>query len=254
MHRLLLDLGNSRLKWALEDEGRFIKQGALAYRNIRTWALPTPKTPHVLESFGVAVAKPELLAKVQAHLTALGVSPMTVLKSERVFGELRNGYDHPERLGADRWAALVGTWCTRRAPTLVVCAGTATTVDFLDTDEQGGVFRGGVILPGLSLMRQALARGTARLPDVQTQHSHTLWPTQTEDAIAGGCLQAQTGAIERLFAQIPTEKKAVCWLAGGAAPELVKALRIPFALRPDLVLEGAGQLARAYGLNDCNRP
>jgi type III pantothenate kinase len=74
---------------------------------------------------------------------------------------VRNTYEHPRQLGADRWAALIGARALSDSACLVVCAGTATTVDLLDA---AGVFRGGLILPGFDLMRAALARNTAQLP------------------------------------------------------------------------------------------
>jgi type III pantothenate kinase len=245
MPRLLFDLGNSRLKWALEDEGCLLEQGALAYRNIAHLNRALPHHALFLPAFGVNVASVATVEKVRAHLESIGIADVRFLKSQAVFKDLKNGYEYPERLGPDRWAALVGAWCLRKAPTLVVCAGTATTVDFLDTDGQGGVFRGGVILPGLSLMHRSLARKTAHLPPLQAPPwPDARWPIHTEEAISNGCLHAQAGAIERLFAQIPTDKNPLCWLAGGAAPALAACLRIPFALRPYLVLEGVGHLAR----------
>ena len=108
-----------------------------------------------------------------------------------------NGYRNPAQLGSDRWAALIGrtpsAGCASAA--LVVVCGTATTIDFLSAD---GVFKGGVILPGVGLMLRSLHDGTAALPEPGRRIRRD-YPTQTVDAIASGCQHAQAGAIERLY-------------------------------------------------------
>ncbi len=110
---------------------------------------------------------------------------------------MRNLYENPERLGADRWAALIGARALHPHACVVVTAGTATTVDLLSA---AGDFLGGLILPGVELMQQALARGTAQLPLADGRFA--LQPRRTVDAIRSGCLQAQAGAVERMFRQI----------------------------------------------------
>ncbi len=111
-------------------------------------------------------------------------------------GGVVNGYDNPAQLGADRWAALIGARGLHAGPALVVMAGTATTVDCLDAQ---GVFRGGLILPGLDLMRRSLARNTAGLPEACG--GYRVLPTNTDDAIVSGCIAATVGAIERMAKQ-----------------------------------------------------
>ena len=115
----------------------------------------------------------------------------------------------------------------------MVCAGTATTVDRLDAD---GLFRGGLILPGSDLMRSALAQNTAQLPLVDGQYQEL--PRNTADAIASGCLLAQLGAIERMFAALATAPEALCLITGGAAQGMAAHLRIPNRRVENLVLEG----------------
>jgi type III pantothenate kinase len=115
----------------------------------------------------------------------------------------------------------------------VVCAGTATTGDLLDAV---GEICGGLILPGFDLMRAALARDTAQLPLADGQFRAT--PRNTMDAIVSGCLHAQAGAIERMFATIAAEPGAVCLLTGGGAARLVPLLSIPLKLTENLILDG----------------
>jgi type III pantothenate kinase len=107
-----------------------------------------------------------------------------------------NSYRNPQQLGSDRWAALIGArHLLGTRPAMVVVCGTATTIDFLSGE---GVFKGGIIMPGVGLMLRSLHEGTAALPDQGGEFFS--YPTQTVDAIASGCQHAQAGAIERLFA------------------------------------------------------
>src|SRR5260370_15404444 len=162
------------------------------------------------------------------------------VKAKRRECGVMNGYGRPDQLGPDRWAALIGAWSIFRGPCLVVTAGTATTVDVLRGD---GRFDGGVILPGLDLMKRSLARGTAELPLARGRFS--VEPRNTADAIETGCLLAQAGAIERVFATM--EHGAACVLAGGAARLIARHLSIPVRLVDNLVLEGLVRISQDAG-------
>jgi len=117
---------------------------------------------------------------------------------------------------------------------MVVVCGTATTIDFLTGE---GVFKGGVIMPGVGLMLRSLHEGTAALPDQGGEFFS--YPTQTVDAIASGCQHAQAGAIERLFAnEQRVQPDVMCILSGGAAAAVAPRLSIPFQLQENLVIEG----------------
>jgi type III pantothenate kinase len=98
------------------------------------------------------------------------------------------------------------------------------------------VFRGGLIVPGFDLMRAALAANTAQLP--LADGFFRAAPRNTMDAIVSGCLQAQLGAVERMFAAIAGEPGANCLLTGGAAERLATHLNTPFVLVDNLILSG----------------
>lgn len=152
-------------------------------------------------------------------------------------------YETPGQLGVDRWAALVGAWALHGAACLVVTAGTATTVDVLD---QAGEFQGGLILPGFELMRRCLAENTAGLGYAEGRVASL--PRNTADAIYAGCVHAQAGAVERMFARVGGQPGALCLLNGGAARVLAANLVIPVREVPNLVLEGVACLAEAADL------
>ena len=117
-------------------------------------------------------------------------------------------------------------------------AGTATTVDLLAAD---GEFEGGLILPGLALMRRSLASDTSDLPFAEGHHVDR--PRRTEDAIVSGCVEAQAGAIERMFARIDQNQRPVCLMSGGAADAIAATLALPCRRVENLVLEGLARIA-----------
>jgi type III pantothenate kinase len=122
----------------------------------------------------------------------------------------------------------------------VVMAGTATTIDVLDA---AGHFRGGLILPGLDLMRKSLARNTAGLPEARGAYRDL--PTNTDDAIVSGALHATLGAIERMAEQVcrPASADFCVLLSGGAADMLAPHLDLPLQRVDNLVLEGLARVA-----------
>ena len=170
-------------------------------------------------------------------LQALGAwgKAVTVMRATACAGGVVNGYRQPETLGVDRWCALVGARRRLGRAAVVVGAGTATTVDLLDGH---GRFLGGLILPGLELMRESLARGTAGLARASGQVVRL--PDNTADAIASGAVEATAGAVERASRRLGD---APCLLFGGAAAPLKSALTIEVIEEPLLVLEGLCVLA-----------
>jgi type III pantothenate kinase len=230
---LLIDAGNTRVKWAIaRDEavpGDWVAHGAVAHADLETlhaaWAGHGVKRAIVSNVAGAALGE---------RLSALlPVTPTPFVARPELAG-LRNRYREPARLGADRFAAALGARTLAPARALVVATcGTATTVDAVSLD---GDFIGGMILPGLGLMLGALARNTAQLPQVAAGAS--VPPTfgdNTQDAILSGCLAAQAGAIERACAALPD---ALCILSGGAAAQVAPALGVPYRMLDNIVLAG----------------
>ncbi|MDY0012387.1 MAG: type III pantothenate kinase [Rhodocyclaceae bacterium] len=233
--RLLLDVGNTRLKWGLRTEGRWLSQGALDLADLEFLGEVLAEAPTLESVAGVNVAGSEVARRIGVAL-GHGLTPRWLGATAAAAG-VENRYGTPERLGADRWAALVGAWGIQGGACLVVTAGTATTVDVLDG---AGVFQGGVILPGFDLMRRSLARDTAGLPYAEGRFQAL--PRDTANAIHTGCLLAQAGAVERMFQALADQPGAVCLLNGGAAAILKPALGLPLREVPNLVLEGVARL------------
>jgi type III pantothenate kinase len=235
---LAIDAGNSRIKWGLADGAQWHTLGAAAIEAFarhagEAWpSLPAPARIAVANVAGATVQ--DRLAHLFARFFA-GV-PVIWLQSVRAAGGVTNAYDEPGQLGVDRWAALVAARARQAGDSLVVMAGTATTIDRLDA---GGTFRGGMILPGLELMKRSLAAGTAGLPLAQGAYRDE--PRNTFDAIESGCLAAQAGAIERAYARLPAGSP--CFLSGGGARALAPVLAFGAREVEHLVLEGVLRLA-----------
>lgn len=234
-----IDAGNSRIKWGVHDGHGWQSRGALATADARWIAEAADEWPRDARIVICNVAGGEVAQRIDGAL-ADWRSPILRFRSTAECCGVRNGYAQPAQLGADRWAALVGARGIVDGDCLVVCAGTATTIDRLDA---GGRFRGGVILPGFDLMRAALAGNTAQLPLAEGEFSAS--PDNTMDAIVSGCLSAQLGAIERLHAEIGDTPAACCILTGGGAARLLPHMRVPVRHEDALILAGLVRYAES---------
>jgi type III pantothenate kinase len=228
-----IDAGNTRIKWGLHDGTAWLDKGVLATADAAWLRDAADEWPANVRIVICNVAGPQIGEAIAASLSGRRDASIVWLHASAEACGVRNTYEQPEQLGADRWAALIGARARVAGACLVVCAGTATTVDLLDAS---GQFRGGLILPGFDLMRGALARNTAQLPLAEGVFRTA--PRNTMDAIVSGCLHAQAGAIERMFAAIAAEPGAICLLTGGGAERLVPHLNIPLQLTDNLVLDG----------------
>ena len=244
MSFLAIDIGNTRLKWALyaqpQPGAALLAQGAVFLETIDTLAeaewkqLPLPAS-----MLGSAVAGDVVRRRVEEQMELWDIEPHWVVPSAHA-GGVSNGYDHPSRLGADRWVSLVGARHRAVAggqarPALVVMVGTAVTVDALDTE---GRFLGGLILPGFGLMLRALEMGTAGLK-VPTGEVVD-FPTNTSDALMSGGANAIAGAIERQHRKLlaRTGVEPLLLMTGGAAVKLAPITDLRFETVDSLIFDG----------------
>jgi type III pantothenate kinase len=242
---LVIDVGNSRMKWALVDARGALAQGVVPNAEIGTLAVRDwQNLPRPARAVGVNVAGEAARVRVEGQLARWRVPMQWLFASESARGVV-NRYVPPSSLGPDRWAALIAARLraiesdVEPQAAIIVNAGTAVTIDTLDAN---GVFRGGAILPSMRLMLRALADNTAALK--VPPGSYADFPTNTGDALYTGVLQAVCGAIELARARVSTQGVPVrCYLAGGAAPEIGPHLAAPVELVDNLVLEGVLALA-----------
>lgn len=235
--RLLIDAGNTRVKWVVVDAGHWTAQGSGDYAD---WSdLEGALAP------GMSCAVASVAGAVQERhlaelLEAAGIAPTWLVSAAECAG-VRNAYLTPTQLGVDRWMALIGARARTHDPVLVVSAGTALTVDALSAD---GVFLGGVIAPGVGLMRRSLGEGTARIGAAAGQWQ--AFPRCTADAVESGITAALCGAIEQQYARLVavSSGRPKCLLSGGDAEMLLPRLGVPAEHAPALVLEGINRVAR----------
>jgi len=237
---LAIDAGNTRIKWGVHDDGSWAVQGwlstARAERLARAWAvIGVPDTVIAANVAGERVAR-----RIAAAARRFRRRVRFVKSAARQCG-VKSSYDAPAQLGADRWAALVGARHIHRGACVVVSAGTTMTVDALAAD---GVFLGGMIVPGMELLRGALARNTAGLRR-RGAGRFAFFPARTADAIESGAVNALAGAVERMrrFMQEAGQEAPLTVLSGGAAPVIAPQLTGPFEVVDNLVLEGLIRIA-----------
>ncbi len=234
MNTLLIDAGNSRTKWALLERGRWVQQGVSDHPGLRAALDKLPAPTRVVASNVAGAAVAESLTEVCARWQ---IVPEFIRAEAQQCG-VSNGYESPEKLGSDRWAALIAAWHIERRACLVVNCGTATTVDALSAD---GEFLGGLILPGITLMQRSLLTGTAQLRDIDGAVSD--FPRTTADAIVSGAIIATVGAILHQYALLAMPD-APCLLSGGAADSIALHLEeLPLAQLENLVLHGLQLIA-----------
>lgn len=252
MSFLAVDVGNTRLKWALYEAphpgAALIAHGAEFLENIDklaegSWAtLPTPT-----RMLGCAVAADAIKRRVEEQMEELWDAPAQWVVSSAGEAGLVNGYDHPTRLGADRWVAMIGARhrmlaSGRARPMVVVMVGTAVTVEAVDAQ---GAFLGGFILPGHGIMLRALESGTAGL-HVPTGEVRE-FPTNTSDALTSGGTFAIAGAIERMVQHVRQHcgEDPVRYMTGGAGWKMAPHMSLPFELVESLIFDGLLVLAQA---------
>ena len=246
---LALDVGNTRLKWAQYDSvaagANLLAHGAVFLENIdklaeeewRTIAAPS-------KILGCIVAGDAIKRRVAEQMELWDVAPRWVVSSPQEAG-LTNGYDHPARLGADRWVAMIGARhrLLRRGinkPCIVVMVGTAVTVEAIDAT---GKFLGGIILPGHGIMLRALESGTAGL-HVPTGEVRD-FPTNTSDALTSGGTFAIAGAVQRMVENITTHcgEAPECIMTGGAGWKMAPSMSVKVELVESLIFDGLLEIA-----------
>lgn len=231
---LLLDAGNTRLKWARVEDGRWHERGASAYDDLGELIKTAERTGPGGQCWIASVA-----GAARQHLIEQSLSEMALslhwLESQAEQRGVTNLYSSPKQLGTDRWMALLAARGRSQDACLVVSAGTAMTVDALAAD---GQFLGGIIVPGIALTGQALQQGTALV--AQTDGQMRTFPRNTADAVHSGALLAMAGAIGLMHGRLSSlaAVRPRCLLTGGDADLLMPLLEFDAECVPDLVLEG----------------
>lgn len=239
--RLLIDQGNTRLKWALvDDRQEIVRRGVSAdamlpdqLRDELHAACPVACLSVVVSSVAAASRREALIAAV-ADWT--GSAPQMLTTREECAG-VRNGYADPARLGVDRWLAMLGARTHGEGAWLVVDAGTAMTLDAVDG---AGQHLGGYIVPGYSMQVSMLVANTAGIRDAGAVPRARGFGRDTGSAISGGVLAAMLAVIQRASVELAERVDDTCRtvLTGGDAGLLAAHMATEQLVDPDLVFRG----------------
>ncbi|AFJ01791.1 Pantothenate kinase type III, CoaX-like protein [Methylophaga frappieri] len=243
--KLLVDIGNSRIKWATLDGKKmsatqdFERKSGIKAQLTKHW-----KSLEHIESIWVANVAGEKMASQLSEWAnkKWQRQPVFITTEARRFG-VKNAYDNPEQLGVDRWLSLVAMRQRNKQTTCIIDCGTAITVDLLSTD---GQHQGGLILPGLTLIRQTLIQGTDAITEKTEDVAFSLLATNTFSAIQAGSLYSISATLHSLIEDLQQNFKQNLRivLTGGDAATLQKYLPAKVELNPDLVLKGLRRYAQ----------
>lgn len=228
---LQVDLGNSRAKWRLMDQGAVLARGSFVPLSKEMFA-DVPAAPRRIWVSSVAGTTIED-ALATAVTRRWGVSPWFARTPARCRG-LVNSYAEPARMGVDRWLAMLGARARCDGRFCVVDAGSALTIDLVGRD---GRHEGGYIIPGAHLMEQSLLRDTDRVRFDESVPYLLAPGRSTAEAVRNGISLAQAGAVTLALARLGGPEPALFY-CGGGAQQLNASLNRPGEVAPDLVFEG----------------
>jgi type III pantothenate kinase len=243
--KLLVDIGNNRIKYMQQDihglsdyYGDFYEKTDLAGALDRLWyKLPIPDQIWVSNVAGCEVAD-QLVRWVDKKWH---IKPEFAVVTKSALGVI-NAYTEVTRLGIDRWLAIISAWNKYRVAACIVDCGTAVTIDGLNHD---GRHLGGLIIPGVAMMQQSLSESTAAIPYIRNLKTTTGLACNTEQAVVTGCTIAIVALIEHVLQDMESKYggELKCVITGGDSETFMPLLAEKFVYEPHLVLEGLALLA-----------
>lgn len=243
---LLVDIGNTRAKWALADGLSLHSHAASSHDELaaamRRYLIE--HSPSITATLVANVAGPSLEQTLTTVLREHNTREPRYLLSSRELCGIRNAYRVPERLGVDRWVAMIGARHSIAGPLCIVSVGTAMTIDVLDATAQ---HLGGLIVPGPQLLISSLLTNTSDIAPraQQGERDHELLAIDTLGAITQGAEQMLVALVERVTSALEARLGAALTLVltGGACDSIQPLLRNPFIVVPDLTLRGLATVA-----------
>ena len=243
---LLVDIGNSRIKWSGLKDGRLggmstadnPQKDFSAFAELVWRPLLTPQRVLVSSVAGDAMAK-AVTAWVEHNWR---IAPEFIHPAKQAYG-VENAYTDPTQMGPDRWAALVAARHSIEDHVCIVDCGTAMTVDVLTI---GGRHLGGMIAPGIAMMRRSLNRGTRGIPEsAALAQDDNVFGDNTASCVHKGTLNAAVAFVERAFFATTAlfEHEGDCIITGGDATDIMPFLTFTHRHEPDLVLKGLAVIA-----------
>ena len=248
MKALLMDVGNSRIKWGVLDNDQIKRTGHISQERIREKGLQvlTTKIPRRVDDVFISnVAGTTFATRLSGVVGMHCDCDVRFARTDRRGWGVTNSYTQPRRMGVDRWVAMIGAWAEVGAACLVVDAGTAVTIDALDDE---GKHLGGQIIPGVATMADSLSSATSDIPQVRPAPGRDgadlgMFARNTAAAVREGAQNAVAGAVDRAIQTLQSNAyQPVVVLTGGDASRILNALcEIPLH-RPHLVLQGLAHM------------
>jgi type III pantothenate kinase len=245
---LLLDVGNSRLKWGILDDSDIRRTGLIALSDVREKGLAalTTRLPRRVDAVLASnVAGSSFATRLSGVIGMHCNVDVQFARSERCGWGVTNSYRQPRLLGVDRWVAMIGGWAEQRSACLIVDAGTAVTLDAIDDE---GTHLGGQIIPGVETMLNSLGSATSDLPAIKPSANQSsgdlkIFGRNTAAAIREGAQNAVAGAVDRALKTLHENGyDPTVILTGGGASRILGALDTDPVHRPNLVLFGLAHM------------
>ncbi len=249
--KLLLDIGNTALKWATYHNQQVLASGVVPHQKNITKSLQEIATDlSVIESVLVAnVTGESSNREVSDYFHQRLDIAVYIIKSQAEGFNVKNGYVVPERLGVDRWMALIAARKISKQTLLIVDLGTATTFDALTAS---GNHLGGLIMPGLQLMHESLLNETS-IPNVPFIDVDVDFASDTVGAVSSAAILSTVALTERLYQALSNRTGSFPQLimTGGHAKVVGTQLGVNGAIRyePELIMQG---LAIVADSGECN--
>lgn len=234
--RLLIDAGNTRLKWRLEQAGASINEGWAALNSNDPLANISDYLHSVSRVAVSTVAREDSRLRLLEYLERKVPAPVRFYWAEAERFGLHNSYAEPFAMGADRWHGMCGAWRLYGRSCVVVDAGSAITVDYID---QQGEHLGGYILPGLNMMLKSLKTDAARINFDPGDMSAAQPGNNTGECVNQGLSWLSLAMIERITRDSADLNLVETLVTGGDAPRLI-AMGMNASHYPSLVLYGLG--------------
>jgi type III pantothenate kinase len=237
--KLLIDAGNTRIKWQLRAGDAVVRAGSGVLEANDLFQEITPNHWQAISSVSVSTVRSESARRsLESVISGYTIAPLRFFWTRPAHGPLVCAYSDPSTMGADRWHAMIGAWDLIQGACVVVDAGSAITIDWIDPR---GQHLGGYILPGRNMMTGSLRQGTARVLFASQEAEGTSPGRSTAECVFHGV----NWAIEALAAQLGRGLEVPVLITGGDGALIKQALdadeacRIPEVhLRPHLVLDG----------------
>lgn len=222
--RLELDVGNTRIKWRLCDHRGSYERGL----DLESIAAEKPSWWSLVETVWVSSVHEEQNEWIKSQFPQAEFAHSQVAQHG-----LSNSYEDPHKMGVDRWLAMLAAWTTKPEQVhMVVDAGTAITIDFIDAF---GHHVGGYICPGFDMMKSTLLSGTSNIQAQEQWQVGRAPGHSTQQCVDHGIQDMVVSWVERHHALQP---EANIWMTGGNAEALSTLLTEPVSVVPDLVLDG----------------